>query len=1228
MPMTRLLTSFLLMLALPLGLGWGEEPSEPPTKVSVVLEELLNDCVKAGGFRQATDPKTGKVRRDSKIGTIRLELADPAKVRAPVAAKHALLTSGLRNALVVLWNDVDWEEAPVIVSLLQSIGEETKDDRSLAFAAYFTAEGEIHDGKYEAALKPLEQAVGLFHGLQDSTWEARCLHRSGRLHEGLGDHGKALKAYLAALQAWADASGDHRQERAETLAQLGVVHLRQADVPRALDHLQRALSLLREVHGKKAHPSLAIVLNNIGYAHTEQAHYGQALDAYQDALAVLRELYPNRPHSEVAACLGNIGIIHYRRREYTKALDCYQQALAMQEKVYKKPHRDLAITRQNLGEVYHEQGQFEEALDQFRQSLAILEPLAGGRPDEGLANVLNSLTTLYNSLGDYDRSLAYGQRSLRMSLELFGDHHPAAARTWNNLALSYLQQAEYSKAMDCCLRAKEALEKSGNREHPEMATVWNSLGNVYHSRGERQRALYCYRKGLAIGEKVESSAEPDVAHLLNNIASIHDEEKEHALALDNYRRARNLLEKSRGPRHPEVATVVNNMGVVYSGQGDRDRAAEAFREAAAIRRQAYGNRHPHLAAAYLNLAVAHRDGQQYHQALTALEDALNALRRDPGDEQRAADQLATEDLQPVPETILTLGERAVTLEQACGDQPTADRLGECARAYDRAITALERQRRLVVKTEESQVLLTEITLEIFPHQIGVCQRLFQAEGKATYLHTAFQTAEQGTARAFLEALGKSRAQALGGVPAELRARETKLLAELRHLDDRIRREQSKPLDQRDPRRVVQLMAQRDQTEREQSDLLMRLEQDEPRYAALHYPRPCSVAEARECLGRDEVALLFVPGREASYVVLLEGVPARVDGSDGLAVHRLPAEKVIEEQVAPLVDPETLRLPARVRSLGARAYGLLLAPLAARIQGKDLVIVPGGLLCELPFELLVEGVASGGGKFLVENHRIRYAPSLTVLRLIRAWEKQRAQPDLPLWALGDPVYEAGDDRVAGRKDVSAASREALREYLSRTERGGSSVAYRRLPFSGVEVEAVRDVLGVPVDQVLTGPYASEALVKAASAQGRLARCRYVHFAAHGILGLDEGRQPSLVLSLVGNTGEDGFLQMDEVLDLKLNADLVVLSACQSGQGRLHNGEGVRGLARAFLYAGSRGVLCSLWSVADEETSRLMTDVYRSLKGGRPAPDALREAQLAAIRSGKAPYHWAPFILIGE
>jgi CHAT domain-containing protein len=185
---------------------------------------------------------------------------------------------------------------------------------------------------------------------------------------------------------------------------------------------------------------------------------------------------------------------------------------------------------------------------------------------------------------------------------------------------------------------------------------------------------------------------------------------------------------------------------------------------------------------------------------------------------------------------------------------------------------------------------------------------------------------------------------------------------------------------------------------------------------------------------------------------------------------------------------------------------------------------------------------------------------------------------------------------------------------------------RLQFSRDEVVAIAGLLKAPPGSLLIGTQASEAAVKRASEAGELARARFVHFATHGVLAGPGRRQPALVLAPGG--GEDGFLELDEVTGLKLNADLVVLSACRSGQGRLDRAEGITGLARAFLYAGSRGVVCSLWQVDDRQTARLMAAMYRELNKGRPAADALRAAQRELIDRRVAPLYWAPFVLIGE
>jgi CHAT domain-containing protein len=411
-----------------------------------------------------------------------------------------------------------------------------------------------------------------------------------------------------------------------------------------------------------------------------------------------------------------------------------------------------------------------------------------------------------------------------------------------------------------------------------------------------------------------------------------------------------------------------------------------------------------------------------------------------------------------------------------------------------------------------------------------------------------------------------------------------------------------------------------------------MEREYPQYAALKYPRPCALAEARACLAPTEVALLFVPGTNRSYLVLMEARPGLGDRAHGLAIYPLPDRDDIADGVSRLTDRDTFDSQVKARAAAKQAYELLLAPVKERLRGKDLVIVPGGPLAYVPFEALVEE-----GRYLIERHRIRYAPSLTALHLVRLWEKTRAKPERPLWALADPVYDRGDTRAEGKADLAQASKDALTKYLAHNDRGPAAwESYPRLHFTAQEAEVIRARLGAADGDVLTGLQASEAAVKAASDKGLLARARYVHFATHGILGLDTAQPPALVLSLVGNDGardedggiNDGFLRLDEVTRLRLNADLVVLSACETGKGRLYAGEGVTGLARAFLYAGSRGVVCSLWSVDDRETAAFMADLYGGLKDGQAAAEALRAAKLKMIRAGKPPVYWAPFILIGE
>ena len=352
---------------------------------------------------------------------------------------------------------------------------------------------------------------------------------------------------------------------------------------------------------------------------------------------------------------------------------------------------------------------------------------------------------------------------------------------------------------------------------------------------------------------------------------------------------------------------------------------------------------------------------------------------------------------------------------------------------------------------------------------------------------------------------------------------------------------------------------------------------------------CTVEQALVLLGPNEVAVTFLTGARESFAVALS---RGVNGPD-VTVHSLPTRDAIENQVSTLIDPNVMD-QAIGRELGAELYDRLMAPLDSQIAGKDLVIVPTGPLCRLPFELL-RSPGAEGREYLGLTRRIRYAPSLTVLRLLQ--ERARAvvaRPDLPLWAMANP----------------------------------QNLTLPPLPWAASEAKTIATLFNADAASVYVGPAATKARLLDASVKGDLRRRRILHFSVHAGVASESNPTPGLVLG--GNEKQSGFLDMDEIAHLDLNADLVVLSACSSGGGRIYGGEGIRGLTSSFLIAGGRAVIATHWKLADDSAAHFGAAFYRRLQAGTKPVDSLwktrREVALQA--EPRPPSEWAAFILVGN
>jgi CHAT domain-containing protein len=328
-------------------------------------------------------------------------------------------------------------------------------------------------------------------------------------------------------------------------------------------------------------------------------------------------------------------------------------------------------------------------------------------------------------------------------------------------------------------------------------------------------------------------------------------------------------------------------------------------------------------------------------------------------------------------------------------------------------------------------------------------------------------------------------------------------------------------------------------------------------------------------------------------------------------------------------------------VASELFRVILLPLLEEVEfPKRLIIVPDGILNGVPFEaLIIEPPGDRGLEtplFLQDKFLISYYPSATILTINRQTIPLNLPHKNTLLAVGDPVYEMDDDRLTQSQvsmllEVEQKQESSIATRKDKIRRGAQDQGYSfvRLKYSGVEVAKIKEVFGNrpgPRD-LLIGFEATEINVKSKD----LTRYQYLHFAVHGTLAYDVPylKEPALVLAFDPESKEDGFLTLSEIYGLKLNADLVTLSACKTGLGQRIPGEGVIGLSRAFMDAGSRAVLVSLWEVEDQSTALLMEEFYRQLAKGVEKVEALKMAKEYLRKKGyENPYFWAAFILVGD
>jgi CHAT domain-containing protein/tetratricopeptide (TPR) repeat protein len=1001
----------------------------------------------------------------------------------------------------------------------------------------------------------------------------------GQRKQSQGEKGlaPAIEAYEQARSIW-ESIKDNLEE-ANTCHRIAIAYQSLKKWEQAEKYYNQTLKLRREIADRQGE---AYTLNDLAKFYREwpqetpsndskeqDSRTKQAHNTYKQAISIFQTV---QDLSGEASSLYGIGFLYATRYQMRKALEFYEPALRIRQKI--GDHNGEARVLNAMGGANGVLGNNKEALEQHQKAMSGWLKI-GDLINE--ANTNNNIGLIYDDWGDWQKALESYSKAITI-YEKLAKRDPQTrlkeARALNNLGCLYIALGEYQQAMRYLEKAIIIFHQINRASDEGTALAW--MGYVSLLQGDYQRALKYCEEAYPLQEKEK---EPRIEVTLTTMGMSRAALKEYLEAFENYQKALKIQQDPDGGSLIGQGITLDKLGQLRQLMGETESAIQNYGKALEIWRR-MGNREGESLTLY-NLARA---------------------------------------------------------EQARGN------LAEADKHIQSAIASVETLRTNVVGQHLRRAYFTA-KVGFYELAVDIRMQLNQLYPDRGHSAAAFLAAEQAKARNLMESLVEVHANLREGVDPQLVEREQQLI---RLHDSKWQALMTHKSAGGSGAKSSELEKEIDSLRYEIDQVKSEIRRQSPQYAALTQPQPLGPDQIQqEALDDDTLLLEYSLGEDRSYLWLL----TKTD----LASFVLPGRSEIEgkaKELYRLIKRESIAPEDQYRQAAARLSEMVLGPVAERIKNKRLLIVRDGALQYVPFAVLPIPAITEFKPLIVE-HEIIYLPSATTLVVIGREQNRRAPASKQIAVLADPVFDAQDERVnlsgdkatpgksvkPGKSRQSLAAKEA--KPVDKPERISQLSILRDiglisqngvisdLPQTGLEAKEILKLIPASEGLMATGFQAN--LKTALSPE--LARYRIVHFATHGVLDDKRPELSGLLLSMVNERGrpQDGFLGLNSVYNLKLSAELVVLSACQTALGKDVKGEGLIGLTRGFMYAGVPRVVATLWKVDDAATRSLMALFYQKMirQNLKPAA-ALRAAQVEMMSQNnrQAPFFWGAFVIQGD
>jgi len=930
---------------------------------------------------------------------------------------------------------------------------------------------------------------------------------------------------------------------------------------------------------------------------------------YKDAGKIFNKLekYAISNYSDSSKYLTNVyyglGTVDFYQGKMTSAITNYQKSQNILIKTGKEHSMFGAGLYAALGNAYSQLGKYSLSQVYYRRDIDIRYAVAGSN-DPSLSVAYINMSIAQQNTGNYAEALVNAEKSLVINLKFKGENNPETAQSYARIGSVYTETGQDNLAEQYITRALNIEKKLYGNQHQKIASKYILLGVISKNRENYDEALSYFKKARSIQKKVLGSKHPDAAMTCNNMGMIFEKKGKYGSALSYYKKAIKIKSQFVPSDHPDLAVYYNNIGLALISQKKYSEALGNLKKSAEITERNFGKKTPLLVKAYANIAFIYKHEAKYDTALHYYQSSLAANIHDFYPEN---DDITSN---PTLEKYYDIGRVLISLQ---GKAEALEKLGEIKndneylvhsidtyKAADRAVTIARKE----AITEEDKIRIAKQTKLLYEFAIVLAIKSSETTNdkfiKRKMLEDAFYFSERSKAGVLQEAIDAANAKKFAGIPDSILVVEKLLKTKIASVEKLI-------AETTDDDELKEL---RDVLFTHNLKVLVfedKIKKKYPDYYENSNPKQQAGAERiMEKLPAGTAIQSYFVGD--SLLITFSLTHTEINAS----FKKLP--KNFNQQMIDFRRDLTAGTKLGTESYNRAAWRLhkMLFPKELSEYTDKLIIIPDGIIGTIPFEALFtekfegEYNAYSSYPFLIKKYQVSYYYSSDLF--FRSHKLSLAQNAPKSWLGLAPVFD---------------------KELSRKYEGSPIVP---LPGTESEVDTIAIMFNkqnlVQAKKVRFD--ATEDFMKSDS----IGKYKYVHIATHGTVNTEHPELSGILLgtSTDPNSKEDAMLYSGEIYNLELQAELVVLSACETGLGKISKGEGVIGLSRALLYAGADNLIVSLWKVSDNSTAEMMTHFYSDLLESEKHTftSPLHKAKLKLIESEKYahPYYWSPFILIGK